>query len=170
MRAKLEWMRELARAQGRRLRFGLRIHTLSRDTSDEAWQHAQWLLDGLDPGTVEKAQAALRASESTGQQRMSSLRGGRTSYDSARELEVSPNLWSGVGLVRGGAGTSLVGSHEEVAERIAEYHELGIDEFILSGYPHVEEAYWFGEGVMPVLRRRGLLGAPTAPEPVAALA
>ena len=73
---------------------------------------------------------------------------------------MSPNLWSGVGLVRGGAGTALVGSHEEVADRIAEYHELGIDEFILSGYPHVEEAYWFGEGVMPVLRRRGLLGAP----------
>jgi alkanesulfonate monooxygenase len=170
VREKLEWMRELARAQGRTLRFGLRIHTLSRDTSDQAWQHAQWLLDGLDPRTVEKAQAALRASESTGQQRMSSLRGGRTSYDSARELEVSPNLWSGVGLVRGGAGTSLVGSHEEVAERIAEYHELGIDEFILSGYPHVEEAYWFGEGVMPVLRRRGLLGEPAAPEPVAALA
>jgi alkanesulfonate monooxygenase len=101
---------------------------------------------------------------------MSSLRGGRTSYHSARELEVSPSLWSGVGLVRGGAGTALVGSHEEVAERIAEYHELGIDEFILSGYPHVEEAYWFGEGVMPALRRRGLLGAPTAPEPIAALA
>jgi alkanesulfonate monooxygenase len=101
---------------------------------------------------------------------MSSLRGGRTSYDSARELEVSPSLWSGVGLVRGGAGTALVGSHEEVGDRIAEYHELGIDEFILSGYPHVEEAYWFGEGVMPVLRRRGLLGEPTAPEPIAALA
>ena len=170
VREKLEWMRELARTQGRSLRFGLRIHTLSRDTSDEAWQHAQWLLDGLDPRTVEKAQAALNASESTGQKRMSSLRGGRTSYDSARELEVSPSLWSGVGLVRGGAGTALVGSHEEVADRIAEYHELGIDEFILSGYPHVEEAYWFGEGVMPVLRRRGLLGEPTAPEPIAALA
>jgi alkanesulfonate monooxygenase len=170
VREKLDCMRELAQAEGRRLRFGLRIHTLSRDTSEEAWQHAQWLLDGLDPGTVEKAQAALRASESTGQQRMSSLRGGRTSYDSARELEVSPGLWSGVGLVRGGAGTALVGSHEEVAERIAEYHELGIDEFILSGYPHVEEAYWFGEGVMPVLRRRGLLGAPAAAEPIAALA
>ena len=167
VREKLEWMRELARAQGRRLRFGLRIHTLSRDTSDEAWQHAQWLLDGLDPGTVEKAQAALRASESTGQQRMSSLRGGRTSYDSARELEVSPNLWSGVGLVRGGAGTSLVGSHEEVAERIAEYHELGIDEFILSGYPHVEEAYRFAEGVMPLLHRKGLHGRATPRERLA---
>jgi len=167
---KLEWMRELAQAQGRTLRFGLRIHTLSRDTSEEAWQHAQWLLDGLDPTTVDRAQAALDASESTGQKRMLSLLGGRTSYDSARELEVSPNLWSGVGLVRGGAGTALVGSHEEVAERIAEYHDLGIDEFILSGYPHVEEAYWFGEGVMPVLRQRGLLGAPSTPEPIAALA
>ena len=73
------------------------------------------------------------------------------------QLEVSPNLWAGVGLVRGGAGTALVGSHEEVADRIAEYHELGIDEFILSGYPHLEEAYRVGEGVLPVLRARGLL-------------
>ncbi|GFN00823.1 hypothetical protein Sfulv_56330 [Streptomyces fulvorobeus] len=47
------------------------------------------------------------------------------------------------------AGTALVGSHHEVAERIAEYHRLGIDEFILSGHPHVEEAYWVGEGVLP---------------------
>jgi len=170
VREKLEWMRDLAQAQGRTLRFGLRIHTLSRDTSEEAWQHAQRLLDGLDPTTVERAQAALNASESTGQQRMLSLRSGQTSYDSARGLEVSPNLWSGVGLVRGGAGTSLVGSHEEVAERIAEYHELGIDEFILSGYPHVEEAYWFGEGVMPVLQRRGLLGAEPVPTRVVATA
>ena len=54
------------------------------------------------------------------------------------------------------AGTALVGSHEEVADRIAEYHALGIEEFVLSGYPHLEEAWWFGEGVMPILRRRGL--------------
>ena len=79
-------------------------------------------------------------------------------------LEVSPNLWAGVGLVRGGAGTALVGSHEEVADRIVEYHEIGVDEFILSGYPHLEEAYRVGEGVMPVLRRRGLL-ADATPEP-----
>jgi alkanesulfonate monooxygenase len=54
-------------------------------------------------------------------------------------------------------GTALVGSYDEVADRIAEYHALGFDEFIFSGYPHLEEAYWFGEGVMPVLRARGLL-------------
>jgi alkanesulfonate monooxygenase len=71
-------------------------------------------------------------------------------------LEIYPNLWAGIGLVRGGAGTALVGSHSEVADRIAEYAELGISEFIFSGYPHLEEAYWFGEGVLPALERRGL--------------
>jgi alkanesulfonate monooxygenase len=165
VREKIEWMRGLAAEQGRRLRFGLRIHTLSRDTSEEAWRHAQWLLDGLDPAAVARAQDAMSRSESTGQQRMTALRGGRSSYASAHDLEVSPGLWSGVGLVRGGAGTALVGSHAEVADRLEEYHALGIDEFILSGYPHVEEAWWFGEGVMPELRRRGLYGAPAAERP-----
>ena len=83
---------------------------------------------------------------------MVSLHGG-----SRDDLTIAPNLWAGIGLVRGGAGTALVGSHEEVADRIEEYHDLGIDEFIFSGHPHLEEAYWFGEGVMPILRRRGLL-------------
>ena len=72
------------------------------------------------------------------------------------DLEIHPNVWAGVGLVRGGAGTALVGSHEEVADRIEEYHSVGIDEFVLSAYPHLEGAYWFGEGVLPVLARRGL--------------
>ncbi|MGW5498673.1 LLM class flavin-dependent oxidoreductase, partial [Streptomyces olivaceoviridis] len=59
-----------------------------------------------------------------------------------------------------GAGTALVGSHDEVAERIKEYHALGIDEFVLSGYPHLEEAYWFGEGVLPKLQEQGLWAHP----------
>jgi alkanesulfonate monooxygenase len=86
---------------------------------------------------------------------MVELHGGRRD-----RLEIYPNLWAGVGLVRGGAGTALVGSHTEVAERIAEYHCLGISEFILSGYPHLEEAYHFGEGVIPVLRELALIGEP----------
>jgi alkanesulfonate monooxygenase len=81
---------------------------------------------------------------------------------SAQELEIYPHLWAGVGLVRGGAGTALVGSHQQVADLIEEYAALGIGEFILSGYPHLEEAYWFGEGVVPELRRRGALAAPDA--------
>lgn len=71
-------------------------------------------------------------------------------------LEVSPNLWAGIGLVRGGAGTALVGSHTEVADRTEEYHALGVDEFIPSGAPHLEEAYWVGGGVLPVLAARDL--------------
>ena len=93
---------------------------------------------------------------------MLELHGGGAAFSSgtgARSLEIYPNLWTGVGLVRGGAGTALVGSHDEVADRIAEYAALGLDHFILSGYPHVEEAYHFGEGVRPRLIRRGLLSA-----------
>jgi alkanesulfonate monooxygenase len=101
---------------------------------------------------IDKGQDGLRASESEGQQRMRAL---HNSGD-RRDLEVYPNLWAGVGLVRGGAGTSLVGSHEEVANLIEEYAGVGITEFILSGYPHLEEAYWFGEGVLPILEKRGL--------------
>ncbi|MEV7892406.1 LLM class flavin-dependent oxidoreductase, partial [Streptomyces sp. NPDC088357] len=80
----------------------------------------------------------------------------RSSGGTHTGLEIHPNLWAGIGLVRGGAGTALVGSHDEVAERIKEYHALGIDEFVLSGYPHLEEAYWFGEGVLPRLAAQGL--------------
>ena len=76
---------------------------------------------------------------------------------SSERLEVYPNVWAGIGMVRGGAGTALVGSYEEIADRIEEYHGIGFDEFIFSGYPHLEEAYWFGEGVLPVLRHRGLV-------------
>jgi alkanesulfonate monooxygenase len=88
---------------------------------------------------------------------MRTLHEGFRSGGSTHDLEIYPNLWAGVGLVRGGAGTALVGSHSQVAERIAEYASLGIEEFVLSGYPHLEEAYWFGEGVLPELDRLGLL-------------
>ncbi|WP_224300965.1 LLM class flavin-dependent oxidoreductase [Streptomyces olivaceus] len=100
---------------------------------------------------VAQIQAGLARSESEGQQRMLALHGG----GNRDGLEIHPNLWADIGLVRGGAGTALVGSHDEVAERIKEYHALGIDEFVLSGYPHLEEAYWFGEGVLPRLAAQG---------------
>ena len=161
--AKIETVREAAAREGRTLRFGIRLHVISRDTSAEAWAQAQRLLDALDPDTIASVQGGLARSGSEGQKRMLALHGGRTD-----SLEIYPNLWAGVGLVRGGAGTALVGGHEEVAERIEEYHALGIDEFVLSGHPHLEEAYWFGEGVLPLLRRRGLWQPPAGnAEPVA---
>ncbi|MCW4352397.1 LLM class flavin-dependent oxidoreductase [Hoyosella sp. YIM 151337] len=148
---KLEWIRNLAAKQGREVEFGIRLHVISRDTAEEAWAVANRLLHSLDPLEIGRIQQSLARSQSEGQRRMQKLHGGRTD-----DLLVSPNLWAGVGLVRGGAGTALVGSHEEVADRIEEYAALGLDHFILSGYPHLEEAYWFGEGVLPRLAQRGL--------------
>jgi alkanesulfonate monooxygenase len=161
---KLAWIRGLAAEAGRELRFGIRLHVIARDTAEQAWAQAQRLLDGIPEADIKAVQAGLARSESEGQRRMIALHGG-----SRDGLEIAPNLWAGVGLVRGGAGTALVGSHTEIADRIAEYHALGITEFILSGHPHVEEAYWFGEGVLPILRQRGLWRHPVGdPEPVAA--
>jgi alkanesulfonate monooxygenase len=154
---KLDRVRALAAQAGRELRFGIRLHVIARDTAEEAWAQAARLLRGISEADIAAVQAGLRRSESEGQRRMLDLHGG-----SRDGLTVAPNLWAGVGLVRGGAGTALVGSHAEVADRIAEYHALGIDEFILSGHPHVEEAYWFGEGVLPILARRGLWRHPSA--------
>ncbi|MDT7756868.1 MAG: alkanesulfonate monooxygenase, partial [Mycobacterium sp.] len=165
VKEKLDWIRGLAATQGRQLSYGLRVHVISRDTSEQAWAEAERLLNGLSPETVAAAQQSLARSESVGQRRMRQLHGGGEDYTAgvdARQLEIYPNLWSGVGLVRGGAGTALVGSHAEVADRVAEYAELGLDHFILSGYPHLEEAYIFGEGVRPILAERGLLGEQAA--------
>jgi alkanesulfonate monooxygenase len=154
---KLAWMRALAEAEGRTLRFGIRLHVISRDTAQEAWAEAARLLDDLDDAEIANAQRVLGASESVGQDRMRNLHAAYRTGGAVADLEIYPNLWAGVGLVRGGAGTALVGSHAEVADRIEEYASLGIEEFIFSGYPHLEEAYWFGEGVLPELRRRGAL-------------
>lgn len=152
VRPRLVRLRQLAAEHGRTLRFGIRLHVITRDRAEDAWRETERFLEALDPRVVAGAQQAFGKSASVGQQRMLSLHGG-----SSDDLVVSPNLWAGIGLVRGGAGTALVGSHAEVADRIEEYHDIGFDEFILSGHPHLEEAYSFGEGVMPELRRRGLL-------------
>jgi alkanesulfonate monooxygenase len=159
---KLRWIEELAAGQGKTPpRFGIRLHVITRDRAEEAWQAASRLIERVDDDMIRKVQAGLARSESEGQRRMRELHQG----DRAG-LTIAPNLWAGVGLVRGGAGTALVGSHAEVADRIEEYASLGITEFILSGYPHLEEAYWFGEGVLPELERRGRWAHP-APAKVA---
>ena len=149
--AKIERVREQAGALGRKVRFGIRLHTISRDTSAAAWAVANEMLADLTDEEITKATALHASSESEGQRRMTALHGGQVD-----KLEIYPNLWAGVGLIRGGAGTALVGSHQEVADLITEYHLLGFDEFIMSGYPHLEEAYWFAEGVRPLLADTGL--------------
>lgn len=144
--AKIADVRDRARALGRTVRFGIRLHVIVRETTEEAWAAADDLISRLDEVTIARAQANQARMDSVGQQRMAALHGGRRD-----RLEISPNLWAGVGLVRGGAGTALVGDSRTVVERMREYADLGIDTFVLSGYPHLEEAYRFAEYVFPLL-------------------
>ena len=149
---KLADVRERAAARGRSLRYGIRLHVIVRETEDEAWRAAAELVSQLDDATVAAAQAKFRAMDSVGQRRMAELHGGQFNKANVREgLEISPNLWAGVGLVRGGAGTALVGNPQQVADRIQEYAALGLEYFILSGYPHLDEAHRFAELVFPLL-------------------
>ncbi|CAN5253389.1 FMNH2-dependent alkanesulfonate monooxygenase [soil metagenome] len=143
---KIAAARAAAARHGRTLRFGIRLHVIVRETTEAAWRAADELISHVTDETVAAAQKAFARFDSVGQQRMAALHGGRRD-----QLEVSPNLWAGVGLVRGGAGTALVGNPEEVAARIREYAELGIETFIFSGYPHLEESYRVAELLFPLL-------------------
>ncbi|MYM94015.1 FMNH2-dependent alkanesulfonate monooxygenase [Rugamonas sp. FT81W] len=143
---KIADIRARAAAHGRTVKFGIRLHVIVRETNEAAWRAAEELISHLDDDIIAKAQAAFGKMDSVGQQRMAALHGGRRD-----KLEVSPNLWAGVGLVRGGAGTALVGDPQTVVARIQEYADLGIETFIFSGYPHLEESYRFAELVFPLL-------------------
>ncbi|WLV23917.1 FMNH2-dependent alkanesulfonate monooxygenase [Aciduricibacillus chroicocephali] len=146
VREKITQVREQAERNGRKIKFGIRLHVIVRETNDEAWQEAEKLISHLDDEVIQKAQEALGRYDSHGQKRMADLHKGKDG-----DLEISPNLWAGVGLVRGGAGTALVGDPITVAERIKEYCDIGVETFIFSGYPHLEEAYRFAELVFPHL-------------------
>jgi alkanesulfonate monooxygenase len=160
--AKIADVRARAAKSGRTVRFGIRLHAIVRETAAQAWDAAHELIKHLDDSAIEAAQKAFARFDSEGQRRMARLHRGKRD-----QLEVSPNLWAGVGLVRGGAGTALVGDPETVAARMQEYADLGIETFVLSGYPHLEEAYRFAEPVFPLLpiaqRRSAPAGNITGP-------
>lgn len=143
---KIARVKSIAEKRGRQLSFGIRLHVIVRETNEAAWTAADDLIRYVTDDVIANAQKTLARQDSVGQQRMMQLHGGRRD-----KLEISPNLWAGVGLVRGGAGTALVGDAETVAARIREYQDVGVDTFIMSGYPHLEEAYRFAELVFPLL-------------------
>jgi alkanesulfonate monooxygenase len=144
---KIAAARKRAAARGRTLRFGIRLHFIVRETETEAWTAADRLISRVSDAQIASAQRRfLEEMDSVGQRRMSELHGGRRD-----RLVVGPNLWAGVGLVRGGAGTALVGDPATVARRLREYQDAGVDTVIGSGYPHLEEAYRVAELLFPTL-------------------
>jgi len=143
---KIADVRARAAKHGRTVRFGVRLQVIVRETNAEAWAEAERLISKLTDEDIQAAQANFAKMDSVGQKRITELHGG-----DRNKLEISPNLWAGVGLVRGGAGTALVGDPETVAARLKEYVDLGVDSFVLSGYPHLEEAIRFAELVFPLL-------------------
>jgi len=155
---KIADMRARAAARERTLSFGIRLHVIVRETAEAAWREAEALISHVDDATIATAQKAFSKFDSVGQQRMARLHSGRRD-----KLEVSPNLWAGVGLVRGGAGTALVGDPHQVAARMREYMDLRIDRFIMSGYPHLEECYRFAELVFPLLPLRATTSVDMGP-------
>jgi alkanesulfonate monooxygenase len=147
---KIATVRALAAAQGRTVRFGIRINVIVRETKQEAWDHAQWLLDRMDDKAIDFVRRWTRGTDSVGQHRMNAVIGDRVPKH-ARELEVYPDMWAGFGLVRNGPGTAIVGDPETVADRIQEYRDIGFDTFILSNYPLLDEAYRVADLLFPAL-------------------
>jgi alkanesulfonate monooxygenase len=143
---KIARVKKRASELGRTVRFGIRLHIIVRETEAAAWAAANELVKYVSDDAIRVAQQTFARMDSVGQRRMMKLHGGRR-----EELEISPNLWAGVGLVRGGAGTALVGDPRNLSQRFEEYLDLGIDTFVLSGYPGLEEAYYVAELLFPKL-------------------
>ena len=154
-------VRAEALKHGRTVRFGLRAHVIVRPTEEEAWAAADALIADISDEQIAQAHQAFLASGSEGQRRQSELNGG-----TRESLRVGKNLWAGVGLLRGGAGTAFVGSPENVAAALREYQAVGVETFILSGYPHLEEAYRVAELLFPVLGRPSPLLTPRGQQPL----
>ena len=123
--------------------FGLRTHLIARGTESEAWDAADDLLSRAESGVREQRARSYAGTPMVGQ---------RTQAREAAEHRLGPHLWNGISTVRVNCGTAIVGSYEQVAGELLEYWRLGIDEFILSGYPHVEECRRVASEVLPLVR------------------
>jgi alkanesulfonate monooxygenase len=147
-----------AERHGRHLRFGYRAHVIVRATEDEARAAARRLLSRLDAAAGERIRGRSLDTTSSGNARQSELRDWADD-----DGYVEPNLWTGIGRARSGAGAAIVGDPDQVLAKLAAYRELGLEAFILSGYPHLAEADLFARHVLPRLEHGPLArGAPTA--------
>lgn len=137
-------MRERATRHGRTLRFGYRVHVVVRETEAEARRAANHIVAALDPDVGDAIRARSLDSQSTGVRRQAELRDSATSDGFVEDC-----LWTGIGRGRSGCGAAIVGNPDQVAEKIEQYRSLGIEAFIFSGYPHLDECVRFGEMVLP---------------------
>ena len=147
LETKYEDVRRHCEAIGRTPRFALRIDILARKTEEEAWAE---LRRGFEKVDLASHAMARMVTDSVGAQRSRGLM--PDEIRNYRDLEVSPNVWAGFGYLRAGPTWGLVGSYEQVAERLDELMTMGTDAFILASNPHLEEAYRVGEEVLPLLR------------------
>jgi alkanesulfonate monooxygenase len=151
IRDKFARVKERTAALGRPIKCAIRLDVVARPTEEEAWHDVKLGFESLDASAREGA-AFRRAGDSVGAQRQAALR-----PEDARRYEdliIGPNLWSGFSLLRGGPTLGIVGSYEQVAEKLDELVALGTDSFILAATPHLEEAYRFGEEVLPLIGAR----------------
>ena len=145
--ALVEDLRARAAVHRRKLGFGFRVHVVVRPTEEEARLAARHLIAALDPVTGESIRSRSLDSTSAGVRAQAVLRD-----ESDDDGYVEANLWTGIGRARSGCGAAIVGSPEQVAAKIDAYRSLGIDTFILSGYPHLDECRRFASAVLPLLR------------------
>jgi len=148
--AKVDLVKARAEKLGRELEYGIRLYVIVRDTDEEAWAAAADLYGRMDEAAIAANQRFVGKSDSVGQQRMTAMHGGQKP-ENLRDLEIAPNLWAGIGLVRPGPGTAIVGSPDTVIRTLEAYKKAGVNTFILSGMPLLEEAFRFGEKVLPRL-------------------
>ena len=144
-------MKVRAKHYGRVLRFGFRVHVVVRDTESEARAAATRLLSKLDDNEGDRIRALSLDSASLGVARQRDL---RDSSDGDGYIE--PGLWTGIGRARSGCGAAIVGDASQVRDKLLRYRDLGIDAFILSGYPHHDECRQFAKLVLPYLNHAPL--------------
>jgi len=137
---------ERAAAHGRVLDYGLRVHMIVRDTEQEAKEYAEHLVSKLDDEQGDAIKNRALDAKTLGVSFQSEQR--KQADDSGF---VEPHLWTGISRARSGCGAALVGSVEQVMEKIEGYRNMGIRSFIFSGYPHIEECDIFGTKVLPQL-------------------
>ncbi len=154
---KFDRAKERTAQLGRKIKCAVRVDIVARPTEEEAWAEVRRGFDNVDPKLLANARSILGPSDSVGAARQQSLRS--ATINSYKDLIIEPNIWSGFNLLRGGQTNGIVGSYEQVAERLDQLVRLGADAFILASTPHLEEAYRVGEEVLPLVRGKAGVAA-----------